>query len=269
MHIGYTHRKAEIGDESEEKRSLTIRLPLKVITLHGFNLMSVGANNGQGWQDRWRHDLGITSLMALRCPMLYSDRFLLDIMDIIDGAPDANRQLRERYDVARVPGRGIVSLTEFDGLFSAETIFIRRAYRDRISAAMQRLRESKFEVESTSLDGEPLREPVDESLFLWDNQGAATIIKSMDAMCHIDPIPDNIDHELESQVRDDRAWTDLTIALRRATDSRTAATYTLEFCKKLVGLAGLTFQELQQKGWSRYQRDGLLPLPHGSRFQIG
>jgi len=93
MHIGYTHRKAEIGDESEEKRSLTIRLPLKVITLHGFNLMSVGANNGQGWQDRWRHDLGITSLMALRCPMLYSDRFLLDIMDIIDGAPDANRQL--------------------------------------------------------------------------------------------------------------------------------------------------------------------------------
>jgi transcriptional regulator of met regulon len=33
MHIGYTHRKAEIGDESEEKRSLTIRLPLKVITL--------------------------------------------------------------------------------------------------------------------------------------------------------------------------------------------------------------------------------------------
>jgi hypothetical protein len=31
--------------------------------------------------------------MALRYPMLYSDRFLLDIMDIIDGAPDANRQL--------------------------------------------------------------------------------------------------------------------------------------------------------------------------------
>jgi hypothetical protein len=56
------------------------------------------------------------------------------------------------------------------------------------------------------------------------------------------------------------AWTDLSIALRRVTDNCTVSTYTLDFCKKLIKLAGLSIDRLNEEGWSRHKRVGIVPI---------
>jgi hypothetical protein len=217
-------------------------------------ILSAGAINGEDWRDRWRCDLGITSLMALRYPMMYSDRFLLNIINIAAGDPNAQADGQLLKDFIRLPSRGLVSSDEFDGLFGPETVFDKfETHQNRIEEAILRLRKFRYEEVESFLDGEP----VDESLILWDNRGASTIINTMNA---IDRIPENPSINEDEFQAFDIVWTDLSIALRRATDSPTAATYTFEFCDKLIQLAGLPLEELQEEGWSRYQGAGILPL---------
>ncbi|KAN0080744.1 hypothetical protein V8E54_003948 [Elaphomyces granulatus] len=211
-------------------------------------ILSARANNGEDWWDRWGHDLGLTSLMALRYPMLYSDRFLLDIISIA-ADPDVNWQSLRRYNIARVPGRGLVSLTltRFDGLFGPVTMFNPKLHLERIRTTLQRIQESRFEGLEFLLDNEP----VDESRILWDNRGALIILDEMGALCRLDNMPNTED--------EDPTWTDLCIGLRFATDSGYAAVYNLEFCKKLVELAGSSFADLYDQGWLRHSMFGIRP----------
>jgi len=209
-------------------------------------IFCVGAddNNGEDWWDSWRYDLGVTSLMALRYPMLYSNNFLKEIIEMTNN-PNVNGRLLRQHHVARLPGRGLVSTRRFDGLFSPETI---RNYQGRIGTTIQRLREFKYEGLESLLDGEP----VDESLILWTNRGAFVIFEAMSTRCLIDGIPHNDTDEV--------IWTDLCIGLRGATDSPTAAIYTPELCEKLVELAGFPIEDLYEEGWLRHQRAGILPI---------
>ena len=214
--------------------------------------LSFETDDAVDWWDRWSYDLGITCLMAIRSPRLYSDGFLWKIVDIVSD-PDANGRLLEEHNVARVPGRGLVSLTGLDGLFSPQTISDLEN-RDTIRATIQSIREFDYEGLEISLDGEL----VDESLVLWDNPGAAVILDAMNTRRINDNIPrtDEDEFELTANI----AWTDLSFALLRATDSRTAATYTLELCDTLVQLAGLHVRQLLDAGWSRHERAGILPI---------
>ena len=239
-----------VGDMSlfDQASNYYSQLPHERITQRRVGVLrmifTVGADNADDWWDDWRRDLGVTSLMALRYPLMYSDHFLLDMMDIA-GNPDSDGQLLRQHHVARLPGRGLVSVKrfEFDGLFGHETDL--GDSEDRINAITQRLRESQYEGLESFLDGEPVHDH--ESLNLWRNRGASTILDKMNTLCLNDT-----DGEF--------TWTDLSIALRRATDSATAALYSVENCEKLIQLAGLPNEELNEEGWFRHNRDGILPF---------
>ena len=83
-----------------------------------------------GWRlNHLKNDSGVTSLMALRFPTMYSDRFLQDIVHIAE-TPDVRLMISN--GIARLPGRGLVSLVHLDGLFDAETIFHLDDHRDRV-----------------------------------------------------------------------------------------------------------------------------------------
>jgi hypothetical protein len=200
------------------------------------------------WHDLWKFDLGVTGLMALRSPMLYDDKFLRDLMSI---AGDDEERLMRMNDVARVPGRGLVSLKGMDGLFSSDTLFHSDDFQNVIATIVERLR--KFE--DWGLEFSIDSEPVEETLILSDNPGAIILLNAMSYIMH------HTD-ELESQlgINDLTAWTDLTIALRRATDAPTTVMYTQKLCKELVQLAGLSMERLNEEGWSRHRRTGILPV---------
>jgi hypothetical protein len=201
------------------------------------NIFSVRGNH-------WRHDLGATGLLALRCPMLHSNNYLMDMVEIA-GDPNADGRLLRRLRVTRLPGRGLVSRRGFEGLFIPETI---HTDQDRVRATIQRLREFRHEGLESLLDGEP----VDESLVLWRNQGASVIFEAMSTRCHFPAIP--------ATETDEVLWTDLCIGLRGATHPRTAAIYTRDLCQRLIELAGSPIEELYEDGWSRHRRNGILPI---------
>ena len=199
-------------------------------------IFSVRANH-------WRHDLGATGLLALRCPMLHSNNFLMGIANIA-GDPNADGRLLRQCHVTRLPGRGLVSTRGFEGLFIPETI---HTDQDRVRATIRQLRQFRHEGLASLLDGEP----VDESLVLWRNQGASVIFEAMSTRCH---------PAIPVTERDEILWTDLCIGLRGATHPRTAAIYTRDLCQMLIELAGSPNEELYEDGWSRHQRNGILPI---------
>ena len=199
---------------------------------------------------RWnllKNDSGVTSLMALRFPTMYSDRFLQDIVRIGE-TPDSRLMISN--GIVRLPGRGLVSLVHLDGLFDAETIFHLEDHQDRAQIAVQRIRQSQYEGLEDYLDGGH----VDESLILWENPGAATILKAMNLFRVL------TDRFQMPDFQNDVAWTDLSIGLRRATHPTTATIYTMDRCQKLVKLAGLSKDRLIENGWSRHDRAGIVPL---------
>jgi hypothetical protein len=72
--------------------------------------------------------------------MLYiSDRSLWKVVDIARNA-DVDGQLLLEHNVARFPGRGLVSLKGLDGLFGPETIFDLQN-QDMIDATVQLIQE--------------------------------------------------------------------------------------------------------------------------------
>ena len=194
-----------------------------------------------------KNDSGVTSLMALRFPTMYSNRFLRDIVRI---GETSNIPLMISNGIVRLPGRGLVSLVHLDGLFNAETIFHLEDHRDRAQIAVQRIRQSQYEGLEDYLDGGH----VDESLILWENPGAATILKAMNIFFQVS------DRFQRPDFQNDVAWTDLSIGLRRATHPTTATIYTVDRCQKLVKLAGLSKDRLVENGWSRHDRVGIVPL---------
>ena len=177
--------------------------------------------------------------------MLYSDKFLRDIMRMIND--DSEWPVDE---ITPLPGRGLVSLIHLDGLFNADTILHLDDHRIRTQIAIERLRDRRYEGLEPFLDGEP----VNESLLLVDSQGAVIILHVMYNITLNDCIQDAGERD-ESDT-----WTDLTIALRRATDTSTINIYTQEFCEKLVELVGYSIHRLNEEGWSRHRSMGIMPI---------